>query len=151
MVNKDTVEFLGRKYTRYPDSKSYSAQRYFRSGRKAHLLHRDKYTHHHGPIPDGHVIHHVDHDPLNNDISNLRSMPRAEHSGHHLDGVGLLSPENRLKSHVASKKAWKDMATTTCQCNRCGKDYEVKQTMVDRSMYCSAACKAAAYRARKSA
>ena len=78
-------------------------------------------------------------------------MPRAEHSGHHLDGVGLLSPENRLKSHVASKKAWKDMATTTCQCNRCGKDYEVKQTMVDRSMYCSAACKAAAYRARKSA
>jgi len=30
------------------------------------------------------VVHHIDHDPLNNDLSNLRVMTRAEHLVHHL-------------------------------------------------------------------
>lgn len=30
------------------------------------------------------VVHHIDHNPLNNDISNLKVMTRAEHLVHHL-------------------------------------------------------------------
>jgi HNH endonuclease len=30
------------------------------------------------------VVHHIDHNPLNNDISNLQVMTRAEHLVHHL-------------------------------------------------------------------
>lgn len=34
---------------------------------------------HFGPIPDGHEIHHIDDNSLNNDISNLACLPIAEH------------------------------------------------------------------------
>jgi HNH endonuclease len=30
------------------------------------------------------VVHHIDHNPLNNDLSNLRVMTRAEHCVYHL-------------------------------------------------------------------
>lgn len=36
-----------------------------------------------GPIPCGMVIHHKDRNPLNDDISNLQAMTRAEHALEH--------------------------------------------------------------------
>ena len=41
----------------------------------------------HGPAPRGMVIHHIDHDPLNDDIGNLMLMTRAEHASHHSGDV----------------------------------------------------------------
>lgn len=57
----EVVVFQGRKYPRYPDSPKKVHRLYF--GRSGHLLHRDVWEHHHGPIPDGHHVHHIDEDP----------------------------------------------------------------------------------------
>ena len=38
---------------------------------------------HHGPIPKGKVIHHIDRDSLNDDISNLACLTRSEHINEH--------------------------------------------------------------------
>jgi len=36
------------------------------------------------PLTSNEVVHHRDHNPLNNDLSNLKVMTRAEHLVHHL-------------------------------------------------------------------
>lgn len=46
-------------------------------------LHRAIYEARHGPIPKGHVVHHIDHDPSNNRIENLEAMSNADHTRHH--------------------------------------------------------------------
>ena len=58
-------------------------------GNSNEFLHRSKWKYYRGPIPEGHVVHHIDHDKLNNKISNLQLMTHAEHTGHHqkIDGV----------------------------------------------------------------
>ena len=38
----------------------------------------------HGSVPPGHVIHHVDHNPLNNAITNLQCLSRSQHATTHL-------------------------------------------------------------------
>ncbi len=43
-------------------------------------VHRIVWEYYNGPIPKGHVIHHIDHDTTNNHISNLQCCTRAEHS-----------------------------------------------------------------------
>lgn len=47
------------------------------------LYHRYIYEQHNGPIPDGCVIHHIDGDIYNNDISNLQCMTNSQHSKLH--------------------------------------------------------------------
>jgi hypothetical protein len=37
-------------------------------------------------IPDNYVVHHLDHDELNDDISNLVIMSRYHHTAHHILG-----------------------------------------------------------------
>ena len=44
---------------------------------KMYLLHRIIYEAHFGKIPDNLVIDHIDRNPENNDISNLRLVPRS--------------------------------------------------------------------------
>jgi len=41
--------------------------------------HRAVYEEAYGPIPDGHVVHHIDGDPLNNAIENLDAMSLGAH------------------------------------------------------------------------
>lgn len=41
--------------------------------------HKALYENAHGPIPDGAVVHHVDFDPTNNDISNLAAVDKRTH------------------------------------------------------------------------
>lgn len=77
----EVVEFNGRKYRRYPESPNPAHRRYF--GRAGHRLHRDVWEFHHGPIPDGMHIHHIDGDTGNNDISNLECVPERDHREHH--------------------------------------------------------------------
>lgn len=77
MPNREDIVFDGVRYYRYPDSPRPSARTYFQRGGK--MLHRAIWEHAHGPIPPGHEIHHVDHDPLNNDLANLECAGRSEH------------------------------------------------------------------------
>jgi len=41
--------------------------------------HRAVYEFHHGPLPKGWDVHHVDEDKANNDISNLIALPHEMH------------------------------------------------------------------------
>ena len=43
-------------------------------------------------IPPGYVIHHLDHDPLNDDISNLALMEKHQHSSHHWKSKNFITP-----------------------------------------------------------
>lgn len=47
------------------------------------LLHRYKYISEKGSIPDDWDVHHIDHDKLNNNLSNLQAMPKSEHTALH--------------------------------------------------------------------
>jgi hypothetical protein len=55
-----------------------------RNGRRV-ALHRAIMSEHLGrPLTSNEVVHHRDHNPLNNDLSNLQVMTRAEHCIYHL-------------------------------------------------------------------
>lgn len=69
--------FLGHIFTRYPGAKAQSDRLYFkRKARikgncKKELLHRVVWEFHNGPIQCDCIIHHINRDTANNDISNL--------------------------------------------------------------------------------
>jgi predicted XRE-type DNA-binding protein len=47
------------------------------------FLHRLIWEEAHGPIPDGYVIHHIDKNKTNNNISNLQCLTQFEHKSIH--------------------------------------------------------------------
>jgi|SRR6185369_15841220 len=106
------VEFNGVIYTRYPQSKRYSDRNYFRC--KSSLkqkgfgfLHRDVWKYYNGDIPEGFEVHHKDHNPLNNDISNLECISEDEHQKHHIP-----TPEQRRAiSYIKTRKYALEKAT----------------------------------------
>lgn len=67
---------------RHLDSKGYV--RIWVEGKGRISEHRHVWEEAHGPIPDGYVVHHVDGNPLNNHLSNLQLVTRAEHQQIHL-------------------------------------------------------------------
>lgn len=46
-------------------------------------LHRSVWIAAHGPIPEGHDVHHRNENPLDNSLGNLECLPRGEHFRHH--------------------------------------------------------------------
>ena len=50
----------------------------------SYALHRFIYEEAYGPIPDGFVIHHIDGDTSNNDLSNLSCMSISDHCALHM-------------------------------------------------------------------
>lgn len=57
-----------------------------KEGNHSKRLHRLIYEEEYGKIPDGCIIHHIDGDKLNNDISNLTVMTPSEHTILHHTG-----------------------------------------------------------------
>ena len=57
-------------------------QTYGRNGKNC-LVHRACWEAYSGPIPEGHVIHHINGDPLDNRTENLACMPSGEHTRLH--------------------------------------------------------------------
>lgn len=169
MQRVETIVFNGIKYRRYPDSDLQASRRYYTAGiadrkRGYSYLHRDIWAYHHGPIPEGHHIHHVDHDPLNNDISNLECIPAAEHFRHHADQPRSeaqiahhernlpnfiekarewhKSPEGHAHHVENGKRVWELAEYRESECDQCGGTYTTRQLQrTDR--FCSNACKSA--------
>lgn len=56
------------------------------------LAHRWEWEQAHGPIPDGHEVHHRDGNPLNNDLRNLQCLPAGVHDDLH----GRLREDHRV-------------------------------------------------------
>lgn len=164
----ETVTFRGVRFRRYPEAKGHSTRVYFQPGiaaaqRGIESLHREVWKAAHGPIPDGCHIHHVDHDPANNDLSNLVCMTEDEHREHHAldehaasrkrtdEWLGHLaeirplatewhrSTEGRAWHREHGREVAANMPMKPGVCDQCGKAFLSKVPM----RFCSNACKSA--------
>ncbi len=170
------VRFNGIVYRRYPQAKQSSDRNYFTCGlgdrhRGYSRLHRDIWKAHHGPIPDGYDVDHIDGDPLNNAVGNLQAITESEHHAKHAvelaqitrERMANLTPEQRrIMSELATEwhrseagRAWhsvhaiKVMAAVPmvdAVCERCEQTFAVKRFAKERTRFCGINCKAAARR-----
>ena len=158
----EIVVFQGLQYRRYPKSPNRSLRVYY-SRRGGVHLHREIWKSVHGPIPDKYHIHHVDENPLNNDISNLECVPAGEHISHHHAGKPVTEKQaehlERIRSMAAewhksdegrawhsqhAKEIFADRKPAVYKCEYCGKEYESKSR--GRMRFCHLNCKASARR-----
>lgn len=115
------------------------------------LLHRVIWSHHYGEIPKGMNIHHIDHNPLNNDINNLVMMTLSEHRSHHFH-ESVSKGNKKILAFIEDAKARnKSLAGTLRQkspaiCSWCGKTYEADLQHI-RLNLCSNSCRKKSYRA----
>lgn len=69
--------FLGARYV--PNDRGY----YIKCGnfgtQKRTRLHRDMWEHFNGPVPEGYVVHHKDHNRAHNALDNFELITKAEH------------------------------------------------------------------------
>ena len=107
-VVSEVVVFNGRRYRRYPNSSNPAHRKYF--SRARHSLHRDVWEFHHGAVPEGHDVHHIDGNTLNNDISNLECIDENAHYAMHKDELRQRNTSQRQLDHLANirhlTKAW---------------------------------------------
>lgn len=166
-INVEVVVFNGYRYRRYPDAQKPVHRNYFaRSGK---LLHRAVWEHHHGPIPKGMHVHHIDGNPANNDIGNLACVTRDQHWDEHRAAESERNKSPKQLEHLArirSKaaewhrseegRAWhqehtkRSLAKTwgkprkfpslVLQCVWCGVEMKAKS---DRKRFCGARCQTA--------
>ena len=151
VVNERTQQYKGRNYT-------FVSERYYGNGDKR--LHRVVYEDHHGPIPEGHHIHHKDHDRHNNAIENLELMTASDHLSYHRslqpdiefsqaardaaaewhgseEGRAWHKEHYEAHAHLLHKKG-------KFTCKHCGTDYEAVISYTHGNDYCSNKCKTAA-------
>lgn len=169
MGNVETITYRGIIFRRYPDAKRRADQVYYTPGSKhrkqgVKRLHQEIWQDIHGPIPEGHHIHHKDENPLNNDPGNLVCLPAFDHlSPHmrkrapgkeHMDRIRPLadewhtSEEGRRwhREHVANSLARIEPRQYICY--RCGKSFTAMPTAKDDARRaCSDACHSADRRA----
>ena len=81
----------------HTDRKGY-LRTYDREGKKC-AVHRACWEAHHGPIPEGHVVHHVNEDRVDNRVENLDCMPDAEH--------GQLHARSAARESTSSRFTWR--------------------------------------------
>lgn len=127
-ADTETIVFNGREYHRNPNAKQKHRRRYFWGRRelgdkKKVALHVAIWEHHHGPVPEGMVIHHRDDDPLNNDIANLQCVTYSEHGTLHGNGRNFGPRHAVMYRHV---------------CQQCGAEYESFRKR--KTKFCCEAC-----------
>lgn len=89
---------------------------------KWELLAKHVWKKHNGEIPNGMVIHHIDHDKLNDSIDNLAMMTKAEHLAEHRADFNLRAIDAFTRKRKALKWSTKSKTKTTgrhkngCQC-----------------------------------
>ena len=150
-----TQKFNGKKYTLY------DGERYLSRGNKR--LHREVWKYYYGDIPEGCHIHHIDGNPLNNDIKNLQCLNGKEHLQYHSSimteehkrwlrnnlnnnarpkAVEWHKSENGRCWHTQNYENVKDKLhqTQTFVCKQCGTEYT--GTVNGHNSFCSSKCKA---------
>ena len=65
-----------------------------------------------GPLPKGHVIHHIDFNPLNNNLNNLQCLTIGEHMKLHHKGIptgpaSLAARRNMSLAHIGKSSGKK--------------------------------------------
>jgi hypothetical protein len=155
------VMFKGRKYR--------LSGRYYRAenwGEGASSLHRAKWEHYRGAIPDGFDVHHKDGDGANNLLSNLELFERSAHQRMHTKeriARGELSPPGELARERAAewhaspeglawhsengKQSWEAREWHGCVCQECGREFN--SPYPTRAKFCHLNCKMQALRRRR--
>lgn len=159
----EAVVFNGITFRRWPESSNWADRSYFTPGgsyrkRGVGRLHQEVWKAAHGPIPAGHDIHHLDENPLNNDLANLAALPGAEHHSRHGHG-GVVSPQARaaaaewhgseagLAWHVEQgRRSWEGRTGVDRTCAQCGSTFDSVTRRAD-DRFCSNNCKSAWRRA----
>jgi hypothetical protein len=81
VITERIQAFNGHRYYRNPRTGG------FVNTRRHEQLHRAVWAAAHGPIPEGFVVHHINHDRSDNRLVNLQAMPAGEHASHHHRGA----------------------------------------------------------------
>ena len=133
---------------------------------KGKRLHRAVWEYHCGEIPDGFDVHHEDGDRANNQIDNLRLLPRAEHHAAHREqcsangkrAIALAiaaAPEwHRSEAgrnwHSEHERAyWASREPTEYTCSMCGKAFKSMRAYGESgNRFCCQNCRAK-YRRRR--
>lgn len=113
--------------------------------------HHIVWKHFNGPIPPNYVIHHIDHNPLNNLISNLQLMTKEEHNIHHSRSK-IIGPDIDYCSRCGISRTIKNKTTKICKtcykkqlqnnkpkrlCSSCNK---LKNIQNETKMLCGCCC-----------
>lgn len=163
MSPNEVVIYKGVKFRRYPAAETWAERSYFTPGgnhrkRGVGRLHQEIWKDANGPIPDGYVVHHADHNPLNNDPSNLVIELDDDHRRHHSnqpDRVEVSRQNIALARDAArvwhgseagrewhaehGKRTWEGREPKTYACEHCGEAYESIKPSGNR--FCSNKCK----------
>lgn len=123
-------------------------------------MHRDVWEFFHGPLQPGYAVHHIDHNPDNNDIGNLLALTRSEHSRHHgrlrttIPVAALLaaadwhrSEPGRAWHQAHGQRAYAARTLVQYVCKRCGKAFQSRAR--GRVYFCTDRCRARDLRARR--
>lgn len=113
---------------------------YYRYSKRG-VLHRFVYERAHGPIPDGWHVHHDDHNPLNNDPSNLVAKTPAQHWAEHHEERG---PDWHRLGGAAT---WANATYREYFCKQCNEPFSSRAQQ--RPDCCSALCRERWYRAHR--
>lgn len=133
----DCQEFLGQFYVRWKGENYYIR----RQNHKKLYLHRIVWEHHHGPIPRGMCVHHIDDDRTNNDIANLQLITRVEHGRLHM-------LKNSARLSARAKQLWEDTEIALFRCANCGSLYS-NFVLARSADYCSTRCRMQLRRRRR--
>ena len=163
MAKRETVDFNGVRFYRYPESKNRSHTIYFQphvhARRKGvQSLHVEIWKAAHGPLPEGMEVHHKDGNPDNNDLDNLDLISRSEHARLHARErarsperlaqlkrasqsparlAWMQSAEGKAKMRENARKSMSRLPLLTRNCDFCGVEYRYK---LARSRFCSDRC-----------
>ena len=81
---KQEFRINGQTYPVWLNQKGYACVTINEDGQdRAYLLHRLAWERENGPVPDGHELHHIDHDKANWSLENLTALDRKTHQKLH--------------------------------------------------------------------
>lgn len=161
---QETVEYDGLTWHRYPNALRRTDREYFCRGNRS--LHRYVWEKYNGKVAKGYVIHHIDGNCQNNDISNLECITQEQHTRdrHKPDEARLQQLRNNLKNNALPKAiqwhkseeakdfhtrigklAWENFEPTTKHCQVCGTPFR-DNSLQQIGKYCSGACASKALR-----
>ena len=139
MTDRITIEYNGKKYHRYPNSKRRQLRVYYWRHDKWKqppvALHRQIYIDNFGEIPKGFHIHHIDGDTENNSPDNLQALPPEVHATMYLKDMTdeeLAAHKKRMSEAQLRRKQYE------YECENCRKKFLSRRKGNVR--YCSKEC-----------
>ena len=149
---RQTIIFERKEYRKHKNGYYCRTEQY--------LLHRVIWEAMHGPIPEGHSIHHKDGNKENNEPANLECITQSDHAKRHweedYDNWKAKVCENIKQAHIwrgtkegrasASKhhkRLWENPKEYTRKCEECGQEFSTLSRKPNR--WCSTLCHSRGY------